>query len=87
MSNNNDKIKHSTRRTKNHDKVVRQLKIARSHGINIREPHRLSKHHSIDFSDDFTLPRHQRRKLLKEKTIQEKRFLQIRIKDEEAVEI
>lgn len=85
MSNEIDKVKHSARRTKSFDKIVRQLKIARAHGLNVREPHRFAKHHSVDFADSIDLPRHQRRKLLKEKTIQEKRFLQIKIKDEEVV--
>jgi len=52
MSNEFAKFKNSARRHKTDVAIARQVKIAKSHGTynqaNIRQPHRLAKHHAMD---------------------------------------
>ena len=48
MSKDEDKVKHSKRLHKAWTAIKRQLKIAKSHGTPIDEPHRLAKHHAMD---------------------------------------
>ena len=48
MSNENDKVKHSTRLQRAWNSIKRQLRIARAHGKPIEQPHRLVKHHVMD---------------------------------------
>lgn len=81
MSNENEKLKNSSRRFKDETAIKKQFKIAKQHGLSIKEPHRLSKHHAMDCGDPGCLlcgnPR--RNKSLKPKdrlTNQERRFYQ-----------
>ena len=48
MSKDEDKVKHSKRLHKAWSAIKRQLKIAKSHGAPVDEPHRLAKHHAMD---------------------------------------
>ena len=53
MSKEEDKFKKSKRLQKNENAVVRQVKIAKAHGLTnkdkaVKEPHRLVKHHVMD---------------------------------------
>jgi len=48
MSSMEEKTKRSRRRYLNHIKVVKQVKIANNHGIQVDEPHRFHKHHALD---------------------------------------
>ena len=52
MSNEFAKFKNSKRRHKTDVAIARQVKIAKSHGTynqaNIKQPHRLAKHHAMD---------------------------------------
>ena len=52
MANTFAKFKNSQRRHKTDVAIARQVKIARSHGTfnqqNIKQPHRLAKHHAMD---------------------------------------
>lgn len=52
MSNDLAKYLNSRRRHKTDVAIARQVKIAKSHGTfnqaNIRQPHRLAKHHAMD---------------------------------------
>lgn len=52
MSNDFAKFKNSRRRHKTDVAIARQVKIAKSHGTynerNIRQTHRLAKHHAMD---------------------------------------
>ena len=52
MANTFAKFKNSQRRHKTDVAIARQVKIAKSHGTfnqaNIRQPHRLAKHHAMD---------------------------------------
>ena len=80
MSNEQDKIKHSTRLHKVWNTIKRQLKIAKSHGLTkpVAEPHRLAKHHAMDCGQPGCTvcgnPRHNKTAKGKDKlTAQEKR--------------
>ena len=81
MSNEFDKIKHSTRLHKEEAAIKKQVKIAKAHGLTdkdlaVKEPHRLSKHHALNCGQPGCVMCGNPRKLFKEKTIQEKRFEQ-----------
>jgi hypothetical protein len=41
MSNDQDKIKHSRRISKTRDAEIRQVRIARAHGITVKELHEM----------------------------------------------
>ena len=46
MSNEEQKVKRSKRMLKDENAVNKQTKIAKSHGIDVREPHKFAKHHA-----------------------------------------
>ena len=48
MSNPDDKLKHSKRLLKDENAIKKQTKIAKSHGMNVKEPHKFAKHHAMD---------------------------------------
>ena len=48
MSDEQSKIKHSKRLHKDENAIAKQVKIAKSHGVPVDEPHRLAKHHAMD---------------------------------------
>ena len=82
MSTEDDKIKNSTRRHKDTNAINKQVKIAKSNNHfdqqNIKEPHRLVKHHAMDCGQAHcTLcgnPRHNRARKGKDRlTTQERR--------------
>lgn len=72
MSHEEDKFKHSARLHKEEAAIDRQVKIAKAHGMKVKEPHVFVKHHAVD---ELNLPSNPR-KTFKEKTVQEKRFEQ-----------
>lgn len=86
MSNEQAKLKNSTRRHRDESAVKRQVKIAKQHGFQhnddvMKQPHRLSKHHAMDCGDPGCMlcgnPRHNKSLKGKEKlTTQERRFYQ-----------
>ena len=81
MSNEFDKIKHSTRLHKEDAAIKKQVKIAKAHGLTdkdlaVKEPHRLAKHHALNCGQPGCVMCGNPRKIFKEKTIQEKRFEQ-----------
>ncbi len=85
MSNEEQKVKRSTRMLKDQNAVNKQTKIAKSHGIDVREPHKFAKHHAMDCGNpDCGLcgnPRHN--KYQKDHlTVQEKSFNQTQKWDE-----
>ena len=81
MSDEQSKIKHSRRISKTRDAEIRQVQIARAHGISVRELHRYAKHHAMNCGRPHCMMCSNPRRTLGEKTIQEKRNLQ-KIKDE-----
>ena len=51
MSKEEDKIKNSLRRHRDDTAVNRQVKIAKSFGVPVDEPHKLAKHHALNCGD------------------------------------
>ena len=81
MSNDLAKFINSKRRHKTDVAIARQVKIARSHGTfnqaNIRQPHRLAKHHAMDCGNPGCFLCGNPRKTHKDRlTQQEKRLFQ-----------
>jgi len=81
MSTEDDKIKNSTRRHKDTNAINKQVKIAKSNNHfdqqNIKEPHRLVKHHAMDCGNPDCYLCGNPRKTHKDKlTVQEKRLFQ-----------
>ena len=75
MSTEADKLKHSRRLLKDDNAINKQLKIAKSVGIEkyIKEPNRLAKHHALDCGNPRCLLCHSV-KVFGHKTIHEQRF-------------
>ena len=81
MSNNLAKFINSRRRHKTDVAIARQVKIAKSHGTfnkaNIKQSHRLAKHHAMDCGNPHCYLCGNPRKTHKDKlTTQEKRLFQ-----------
>jgi hypothetical protein len=75
MSNSEDKEKHSERRHRTENVIKKQVKIAKSKGLQVEEPHKLAKHHALDCGiPNCPLCSSPRKR--GELTIQEKRFYQ-----------
>jgi hypothetical protein len=73
MSNDHDKVKHSRRISKTRDAEIRQVRIARAHGITVKEYHRYAKHHAMNCGRPHCLLCGNPRRIWREKTIQEQR--------------
>jgi len=78
MSNQEMKEKHSKRLHKETNAIKKQLKIAKSHGLDVSmdEGHRFAKHHAMDCGNPECVVCGNPRKTFKEATIQEKSFKQ-----------
>lgn len=82
MSNDLAKYLNSRRRFKDENAVKKQVKIAKQHGLSlkdkaIKEPHRLAKHHAMDCGNPECFMCGNPRKTHKDKlTAQEKRLYQ-----------
>lgn len=81
MSNEFAKFKNSQRRAKTDRAIARQIRIAKSHGTfnqaNIKQPHRLAKHHAMDCGNPECYLCGNPRKTHKDRlTAQEKRMFQ-----------
>lgn len=74
MSNDADKIKHSRRISRTRDAEMRQVRIARAHGITVKEYHRYAKHHAMNCGRPNCLLCSNPRRTWKEKTRQEQSF-------------
>ena len=73
MSDAQDRIKHSRRISKTRDAEIRQVKIARAHGVTVKEYHRYAKHHAMNCGRPHCLLCGNPRRIWREKTIQEQR--------------
>jgi hypothetical protein len=73
MSDEQDRIKHSRRISKTRDAEIRQVRIARAHGITVKEYHRYAKHHAMNCGRSHCLLCGNPRRIWREKTIQEQR--------------
>jgi hypothetical protein len=78
MSHDDAKIKHSKRLHDDETHIKKQVKIAKAHGIPVTEPHRLAKHHVMDCGNPKCIMCGNPRKVFGEKTIQEKKFDEIK---------
>lgn len=81
MGNEQTKIKVSKRRLKDDNAVRKQVKIAKAHGLTnkdkaVKQPHRLAKHHAMDCGQPGCVLCGNPRKIFKQKTMQERKFLQ-----------
>ena len=76
MSAEQDKLKHSSRLYQDEVHIKKQTKIAKAHGMDVKEPHKFNKHHAMDCGNPNCMLCASPRKLFKELTIQEKRFYQ-----------
>jgi hypothetical protein len=76
MSHEDDKIKHSKRLHKEESAIVKQVKIAKAHGVKVKEPHMLAKHHALDCGVPNCPMCSSPRKITGAKTIQEQSFEQ-----------
>lgn len=76
MSDGDSKVKHSKRLYKENVAIVKQTKIAKAHGIEVKEPHKFAKHHAMDCGQPNCIMCASPRKIWKEETIQERRAKQ-----------
>ena len=74
MSNQVERFKHSKRLQKKMRAIMKQTKIARSHGFPTGPEHRLSKIHATTCGDSHCAMCGNPRKFFKEPTVQEKSF-------------
>lgn len=82
MSKEEDKIKHSKRLHKDEAAVAKQVKIAKSNGMDVKEAHKFAKHHAMDCGQPGCMLCGNPRKLFKETTKQEQSFKQTEKWDE-----
>lgn len=73
MSDPKEKIKHGRRISKTRDAELRQVRIARAHGISVKEYHRYAKHHAMNCGRAHCMLCSNPRRTWREKTIQERR--------------
>lgn len=78
MSHEDAKIKHSKRLHDDETHIKKQVKIAKAYGVPVTEPHRLAKHHVMDCGNPKCVICGNPRKVFGEKTIQEKKFDEIK---------
>ena len=76
MSHEEAKFKHSKRLLKDENAIQKQVKIAKAHGMDIKEPHKFAKHHALDCGQPNCVMCASPRKIWKEETIQERRAKQ-----------
>lgn len=70
------KIKHSKRIHQKENHIKKEVKIAKQHGINVSQPHKLSKKSPVSCGNPNCVMCANPRKTFKELTIQEKKHLQ-----------
>jgi hypothetical protein len=83
MSTEEDKFKKSKRILKDENAIRKQLKIAKAHGFPTGPEHRLSKVHATTCGDSNCMMCGNPRKFFGEPTIQEKRFDQKQLREDE----
>jgi len=76
MSHEEEKVKHSKRILKTDNAVKKQVKIAKSAGSDISQPHKFAKVHAMNCGNPKCFMCANPRKVFNEKTIQEKRLEQ-----------
>ena len=76
MSTEDDKFKKSKRLLKDENAVKKQLKIAKSAGLDVSQPHKFTKKHAMNCGNPNCVMCMNPRKSFKELTQQEKRLFQ-----------
>ena len=76
MSHEEAKFKHSKRLLKDQNAIQKQVKIAKSYGVPVDNPHMFAKHHALDCGQPNCVMCASPRKIWGEETIQEKRAKQ-----------
>lgn len=78
MSHEDAKIKHSKRLHDDETHIKKQVKISKAYGIPVTEPHKLNKRHAMNCGNPNCVMCGNPRKVFGEKTIQEKKFDEIK---------
>ena len=73
MGDDTTKFKNSKRRLNDDNAIAKQVKIAKSAGSDISQPHKFAKHHAMDCGNPKCMLCGNPRKFWKELTLQEKR--------------
>lgn len=76
MSNDTAKFLNSRRRHKTDIAIARQLRIAKTYGVPVKEPHKFAKHHAMNCGNPKCVMCGNPRKTFNELTQQEKRLFQ-----------
>ena len=76
MGTEEDKVKHSQRRSKNDNAIRKQIKIAKAFGIPVSDAHKYVKHHVMNCGNPNCVMCMNPRKAWGDKTMQEKSFEQ-----------
>jgi hypothetical protein len=71
-----ERDKKNLRIQRNENAIKKQVKIARAHGMNVKEPHKFAKHHALDCGQPGCVLCGNPRKIFNELTTQEKRLFQ-----------
>ena len=71
-----ERDKKNLRIQRDENAVKKQLKIARAHGMEVKEPHKFAKHHAMDCGNPRCVLCGNPRKTFSELTTQEKRLFQ-----------
>jgi hypothetical protein len=71
-----ERDKRNLRIQRDENAMRKQTKIARVHGMDVKEPHRLAKHHAMDCGNPKCVLCGNPRKTFNELTTQEKRLFQ-----------
>jgi hypothetical protein len=82
MSNEDHKLKHSERIHQKETKIKKQVKIAKEHGIEVKEPHKFAKHNALNCGVPNCVMCGNPRKVWGEKTMQERKFEQKEFNDD-----
>lgn len=74
MSNQTQRIKHSQRLLRKKAAVKKQVKIAKSHKMDVKNQHRFVKHHAMNCGRPHCMLCSNPRRTWKERTVQEQSF-------------
>jgi hypothetical protein len=76
LSTEEDKFKHSKRLLKDENAVKKQVRIAKEHGLPIKDSHKFAKQHALNCGNPNCVMCANPRKTFKELTLQERRMFQ-----------
>jgi hypothetical protein len=76
LSTEEDKFKHSKRLLKDENAVKKQIKIAKEHGVPIKDSHKFAKQHALNCGNPKCVMCANPRKTFNELTLQERRMFQ-----------